>query len=344
MTTPNDPDGARKDAALTVMREHGTIGAGAAVTDLRQLEGGWSRHSWALTVDDPDQGAVEAILRVRPQGAILDTDLGQEYRTYAILADEPVPIPAVYGMADDEDTPFGGPFFAMSRLTGWAPNVWRPKDRRVLEADWDKHRGYAEDLVDALAAIHALPSTRLHGVVTPRDFQQTLTHWHGIQHEMQLVPDPVIEEAYAWARDRTPPPVEPRLVHGDYRIGNCLVDDRRITGVLDWELSFLGDPRFDLGYMGLDYHAGKFAKPGSSLLNAVADREWFHARYAAATGQPVDTDVVRTFSVVGALMLLAILATGVRVYSTGQTDDIRMVWTRFALPGLRQDMIRLMDW
>ena len=75
MSVSPDRTTARQEAALAVMREHGTVGAGARVTALRQLEGGWSRHSWAMTVEDPDRGTVETILRVRPQGAILDTDL-----------------------------------------------------------------------------------------------------------------------------------------------------------------------------------------------------------------------------------------------------------------------------
>jgi aminoglycoside phosphotransferase (APT) family kinase protein len=339
-----DADAARGAAALEAMRDAGTVGTRARVRELTQMEGGWSRHSWALSVGDPDAGELELIVRVRPPGALLDTDLAQEFRTYALLADEPVPTPPLHGLVDADDTPFGGPFFVMGRLPGWSPNVWRPRDRAVLEQDWTSERGYARDLVAALAAIHALPAERLEGVVAPRDFAATLDHWQGVHHAMAMVDDPIVEEAYAWARSREPDPVAPRLVHGDFRIGNCLIADGRVTGVLDWELSFVGDPRFDLGYLALEYHAGKFAKPGSSLLNAVAERDWFDERYAEATGQPVDAEVVRTFSVVGALMLSAILVTGIHEYSQRRTDDIRLVWTRFALPGLRQDMIRLMGW
>jgi aminoglycoside phosphotransferase (APT) family kinase protein len=334
----------RDEAVLAVMRAAGSVGGGARVTELTQLEGGWSRHSWALSVDDPDAGARDLIIRVRPRGALLDTDLAQEFRTYELLADEPVPTPRPHGMEPADDTPFGGAFFVMERLPGWSPNVWRERDRTVLAEDWNGHRRYAADLVAALAGIHALPSERVAGSVVARDFAATLDHWQGVHHEVRLVDDPVIEEAYAWARSRTPDPVAPRLVHGDYRIGNCLIDDGRLTGVLDWELSFFGDPRFDLGYIALDYHAGKFARPGSELLNAVAERDWFLERYTEATGFAVDAEVVRTFSVVGLLMLSAILVTGIRRYADGVTDDIRMAWTRFALPGLRQDMIRLMGW
>jgi hypothetical protein len=43
-------------------------------------------------------------------------------------------------------------------------------------------------------------------------------------------------------------------------------------------------------------------------------------------------------------MLIAILHTGVHVYATGQTTDIRMAWSRFAIPGLRQELMDLMRW
>jgi aminoglycoside phosphotransferase (APT) family kinase protein len=333
----------RARAVLESMRAAGSVGTGAEVTELAQMEGGWSRHSWALKVADPEAGELDLIVRVRPPGALLDTDLAQEYRTYALLADEPVPTPPLHCLVDEAETPFGGPFFVMGRLPGRSPNVWRARDRERLEADWAGERGYAEDLVDALAAIHALPAERLEGIVA-RDFAATLDHWQEVHRTMALVDDPVIEEAYAWARSREPDPVPPRLVHGDYRIGNCLVDAGHITGVLDWELSFVGDPRFDFGYIALDYHAGKMTKPGSALLNSCAERRWFFDRYTEATGRAVDPEVVRTFSVVGALMLSAILVTGIHEYSRGATDDIRLAWTRFALPCLRQDLTRLMAW
>jgi aminoglycoside phosphotransferase (APT) family kinase protein len=169
-------------------------------------------------------------------------------------------------------------------------------------------------------------------------------HWQGVYEEHKLVNDPVVNEAYDWVRSRRPEPVAPSLVHGDYRIGNCLTDGGHVSAILDWELSHVGDPRFDLGYMSLEYHAGKFTSPGSPLLNAVADADWFYARYAELSGRPVDVDVVNTFTALGGLMLFAIMTTGLRVYSRGETTDIRMAWTRFVLPGVRQDLSRLMGW
>jgi aminoglycoside phosphotransferase (APT) family kinase protein len=338
----------KAQALLATMRGAGEAGPDARVTYLEQIEGGWSRHSYAARVDhgDGDGGGGEKayIVRARPRGSTLDTDLGAEFRTFELVAGAPIPTPDVRGFEPAEDTPFEGPFFVMDRLDGHAVNVWRRRDRVALQEDWEGERGIAADLADHLAAIHRIDPAPAAGAIPVRDFAATVDHWHGVYQAARLVADPVVEEAYAWVRSREPDPVPACLVHGDYRIGNCLIDGGRVTGILDWELSFIGDPRFDLGYMALDYHAGKFTAPGSSLLNATADRAWFHERYAEASGRPVDQEAVRTFTAMGALMLFAIMTTGIGVYARGESTDIRLAWGRFVLPGLRQDLVALMDW
>jgi aminoglycoside phosphotransferase (APT) family kinase protein len=338
-------DAAKAAAALALLRGAGAAGERATVTALAQLEGGWSRHTYALEVADPEwPDPVSYIARVRPGDSVLDTDLGQEFRIYEALDDEPVPSPRVHGYEPSEDTPFGGPFFLMEHLPGDAINVWRRRDRDRLSTDWEGERGIAEDFADHLAAIHAVAPEKLAGAAVARDFRATVARWRGIYEEVRLVADPVVEEAYAWVLDNEPPAVTPRLVHGDYRIGNCLIDGGRISGVLDWELASVGDPRFDLGYMALDYHAGRFVSPGSPLLGTVADRTWFERRYEAATGEPVDRSVVNVYATIGALMLFSIMGTGLALYAAGESTDIRAAWSRFVFPGLRADLASLMDW
>ncbi|HEY4277953.1 MAG TPA: phosphotransferase family protein [Conexibacter sp.] len=345
-------DAAKAEALLSTMRAAGAADATSAATYLEQLEGGWSRHSYAARLAHPDRATADNpsgeqayIVRVRPRGSLLDTDLGEEYRTFRLLEEEQaLPTPTTYGFEPSEQTPYDGPFFVMERLGGHAVNVWRKRDRRELEEDWSGQRGIAEDLADHLAGIHAIGAGRARTAATARTFNETVDRWQGVYEQMRLVRDPVVDEAYAWVRSREPDAVKPCLVHGDYRIGNCLIDNGRVSGILDWELCSVGDPRFDLGYMALEYHAGKFTTPGSSLLNATADRAWFHDRYAQRTGSPVDQETVRTFTALGALMLFAIMTTGIRLYADRETTDIRMAWGRFVLPGLRQDLTTLMGW
>lgn len=334
----------KAEALLATMGAAGSASEGDEVTYLEQLEGGFSRHSYAARVRHVDGREGEYIIRARPRASTLDSDLEREFRTFALLVDEPVPTPGVHGFEPSVENPFDGAYFVMDRMKGSAPNVWRERDREALAEDWEGGRGVAEDLVVHLASIHAIDAERAEQAAVVRDFAATVDHWQGVYEEHKLVNDPVVNEAYAWVRSRRPDPVAPSLVHGDYRIGNCLTDGGHVSAILDWELSHVGDPRFDLGYMSLDYHAGKFTSPGSPLLNAVADADWFYARYTELSGRPVDLEVVHTFTALGALMLFAIMTTGLRVYSRGETNDIRMAWTRFALPGVRQDLSRLMGW
>lgn len=85
------------------------------------------------------------------------------------------------------------------------------------------------------------------------------------------------------------------LVHGDYRIANTVVRNGHITAVIDWELAYLGDRRYDLGYVMLEYLAGKFVQPGSLLVCGVAEAEWFLAEYERLSGARPDREVLRTY-------------------------------------------------
>jgi aminoglycoside phosphotransferase (APT) family kinase protein len=334
-------DRERQTVAIAALAGAGALATGEKATGLTQLEGGWSRQAHVLATIDQEGAGREFVIRVKPPGALLDTDLRQEFEVYRLLAARGIAVPVVYAY-EAGDNAFGGPFFVMDRAPGSSPNVWRGRDRRELEANWEGGGSLAEDLLDSLVRIHAVPAGDAPPVLPRRDFEAAVSHWEEVQDSMKLVRDPIVEDAYAWLRDRPPDPCEAALVHGDYRIGNCLNEDGRITAILDWELSYVGDPRYDLGYISLEYEAGRFTKPGSRLLGSIAEREWFMAEYERRSGRPVDPEVVRTYAVLADLMLTAILTTGIRMYVDGRSDDIRMVWTRFALASLRQELTALM--
>jgi aminoglycoside phosphotransferase (APT) family kinase protein len=334
-------DSERQAAALAALASADALGDGERATSLTQLEGGWSRQAYVLATEDAAGATREFVVRVKPEGALLDTDLRQEFEVYRLLGDRGIAVPKVYAYVEEENA-FGGPFFVMDRAPGSSPNVWRRRDRKELEANWADGGSLAEDLLDSLVHIHEVPAAEAPPVLPRRDYAAAVTHWEEVQGAMALVRDPVVEDAYAWLREREPDPVEPTLVHGDYRIGNCLNQDGHITAILDWELSYVGDPRYDLGYISLAYEAGAFTHPGSELIGSIADRDWFFGEYAARSGRPVDLEVVRTYAVLADLMLTAILTTGIRMYVDGRSDDVRMVWTRFALSSLRQELTKLM--
>jgi aminoglycoside phosphotransferase (APT) family kinase protein len=75
-----------------------------------------------------------------------------------------------------------------------------------------------------------------------------LADWHA-RYRALGVDSAAFEWAFRWLEENRPTPIVTTLVHGDFRLGNLMVDSGRVTGVLDWELSHVGDPREDLGWL-----------------------------------------------------------------------------------------------
>jgi aminoglycoside phosphotransferase (APT) family kinase protein len=334
----------RTEAVDAALRDAGELGDGDEVRTLEQLPGGWSRHSFVAHAARAGGGGRRYIVRVKPAGALLDTDLALEYRVYAALAGTGLPTPRVFAFADSEDTPFGGPFIVMEHVDGTAPNMYNREDQARLAEDWAGPRTIAADMVENLARIHGLSDEELPADLPDLGFDDVVARWRSVYEDRHLVRDPVVEEAFDWVAQRAPDAPWPGLVHGDYRIGNTLIADGRVRAILDWELVHRGDVRFDLGYLAMARAAGKHLRARSPLMGTFAEQDWFLERYAQLTGRHVDREVLRTFEMLGIMMLLATQFTAVWMYANGRTTDVRMAWSRFSFAGLRQDMTRLMAW
>jgi aminoglycoside phosphotransferase (APT) family kinase protein len=329
------------EAALESVEE---LSEGERVRQVRQLAGGWSRHSYVVTVSGTGETRRSYVVRVRPRGALLDTDLALEFQLYRALEDVDIPTPRAWALVDEDDTPFGGPFLVMEYIEGRVPNMYGRGDQESLAADWTGPRAIAEDMAATLARLHAVAADRLPADLPALGFGDVLERWRGVYDERRLIRDPVLEEAFDWVAGRVPAEPWPGLVHGDYRIGNTLIDGGRVRAVLDWELAYLGDVRFDLGYLAIPRASGKHLQARSPLMGGFADRGWFMERYGELTGRTVDDETLATFQMLGIMMLLATQITAVRMYADGRTADMRMAWSAFSFAGLRQDMTELMGW
>ena len=96
---------------------------------------------------------------------------------------------------------------------------------------------------------------------------------------------PILALALHWLEANIPPPVTPRLVHGDFRLGNLMFDHGRLTGVLDWELAHLGDWHEDLAFGCMTvWRFSRPDRPGYGLTTV----EDLAAAYQAAGGEAFD--------------------------------------------------------
>ena len=110
---------------------------------------------------------------------------------------------------------------------------------------------------------------------------------------------PILELAFQYLRRRLPDPVEPVLLHGDFRNGNIMFDpEKGVAAILDWELAHIGDPAEDMGWICTN--SWRFGRPDRPV-GGFGDYADLLAGYAAAGGRPIDLPRVRYWQMLGSL-------------------------------------------
>ena len=218
-------------------------------------------------------------------------DMGREHRIIAALGPTAVPVPDALAYCDDVDV-IGAPFYVMSYVEGI---VLHDDATAVAELDGAARAHSGESLVDALVALHAVDVDAVGlGDLARRDelVARQLKRWHA-QFEASKTRDvPAVDRVHELLAARIPPQTESTVVHGDFRLGNCIVDHTGdVRAVLDWEICTLGDPRADVGYV-----LATWAEPGDplraddhnpTLVPGFTTRDVLLARYADRSGRDV---------------------------------------------------------
>jgi aminoglycoside phosphotransferase (APT) family kinase protein len=234
------------------------------------------------------------VLRRPPTGAVLATahDMGREHRILRALADSAVPVPKTVALCLDASVN-EAPFYVMEFVAGdvlTGPEVCE----RVVPAA--RREALGLHVVDTLAALHRLdPDSVGLGDLGRREayLARQLARWKTQWEKSKTRELPEMDEAHAALEARRPEQAAVAIVHGDYRLGNFLVDGAagRIAAVLDWELCTLGDPLADLGYLMNDWNGPGDLSPNASGTGISAtscggfpSREALLARYEASTG------------------------------------------------------------
>jgi aminoglycoside phosphotransferase (APT) family kinase protein len=134
-----------------------------------------------------------------------------------------------------------------------------------------------------------------------------------------------------------PPASKIALVHADYRTGNFLAaPDGEIKGILDWEMTHLGDPMEDVGWVCMR----PWRWLGNELIGGLMDRADFYRMYEEASGLTIDEDAVRFWEVLGNIKFAAIFVTGARSFCDGRTQSPLMALLGRSIPRLE---IEIMD-
>lgn len=344
--TPRGTPVWRTDALIDRLREVLTDRAGAPVevTDLKRFTAGlsWVTISFRMT---PQGGPpTDAILRIGDPGGLLAPYSSRpEALTFTRLnAETDVPVPQVLWCSDDPAF-FGAPFLIVTRMPG---EVLLPRWPGIKhDVPYDSAEPVAEDFARHLAAIHASVwrGTELEeltpGVTSETAIEREIDHWtRHATGPSGRVEDIAMHFAARWMKAHRPPSEEVVLLHGDYRVGNFLVEDGRITGLLDWELTHLGDPDEDLAWAGLRTFGGT-----DTTLSGLLDRRRFYDCYEEASGRRVDPARIQYFEVLAQFKMAAMLIGAEHRLRAGNVHDIRLAVMALQKPATLMGMTKMIE-
>jgi aminoglycoside phosphotransferase (APT) family kinase protein len=289
------------------------------------------------------RGADEWVLRRPPLGAFLPSahDVLREYRVLDALQDTVVRVPRTVLACDDESV-IGAPFYLMEKVDGVVirselPGFFTEAERASI----------GDELVDAMVELHSVAPAAcgLDGFAKPTGYlERQLRRWTG-QLELTMPfsrPLPELQRIGKWLADNRPETHQTTVVQGDYKLDNVMFATEtpaRLVAILDWEMSTLGDPLADLGWM-ISFWREEGDGTGDLFAEAtrgteapgMRTRAELIERYASATGRSVDA---LEWYVVLAIWKLAILLEGSYArHLAGMTDDPFFAQLEYGVPAL----------
>ncbi len=311
-----------------------------------QIAGGHSN----LTFKVDDAAGHSYVLRRPPLGHRLASahDMTREHRIIAGLANTNVPVAPALGLCTDENVN-ELPFYVMSFVDG---HVVREKSvAEKLLGPGGCHRA-SESIVDTMAAIHNvdLVAAGLNDLGKHEDYiARQLKRWHGNIVEQRTRDLPLVDSVFEELMKRIPAQGAATLVHGDYRLDNCMVDSSgNVIAVLDWEICTLGDPMADLGLL-MVYWTGP-QDDASAWANPVNTAEGFmnRAELAERYGKVSGRDISQLdFYVAFAFWKLACIIEGVYARylggALGQKDPAELEPFRLQVEGASQRAASILE-
>ncbi|MEE8473770.1 MAG: phosphotransferase family protein [Myxococcota bacterium] len=250
----------------------------------------------------------------------------REYRVLAALADSDVPHARVLACCEDAEV-LGACFYIMDFVDGWSPLGGLPSP---FDTDPKAKRGLATELVDAIACLGQVDwrAVGLEGFGKPEGFlERQVDRWLHHLSRIKIREIPGLDIAAHWLREHIPPSYKPGIIHGDYQFANVMFHHdapARMAAVVDWEMSTVGDPLLDLGWvlMGWVDPGEETGQVGYFDYAGMPTREELMHRYSVRSGLSVDR--IDYYIVLARFKMACVLEAGYARYLEGGADNPKM--------------------
>jgi aminoglycoside phosphotransferase (APT) family kinase protein len=297
-------------------------GLGSGELHVEPVGDGHSNVTYAITRDD----GTEVIVRRPPRGPLPPSahDVLREARVLSALYGK-ARVPTVFAVSDGGV--IGCPFYVMERVQGHVITTAIPSELDTVE---DRRR-MGEELVDALVEVHAIDwqAAGLEGFGKPTGYlERQLKRFLGLWEHNRTREIPAVETVAEWLKANFPDSGPSTVVHGDYRLGNTMFAPdapARLCAIFDWEMSTIGDPLADLGYMCTlwvdrdDPSLGMFELGGITREEGFPLRAELVARYEERSGRSM-TDI-RWYQTLALWKSIVFMEGNYKRAVAGATDD-----------------------
>jgi aminoglycoside phosphotransferase (APT) family kinase protein len=314
---------------------------------VEQFPSGFSNLTYMIKVGERD-----LVLRRPPFGRKAKTahDMGREYRILSALNPVFPYCPKTLVYTDDESV-MGAPFYVMERIRGIIIRKDLPKG---LEYTPEEARRLCENLLDVQYELHSVDYKKigLEDFGKPEGYvRRQVEGWSRRYIEARTPDAPDYEKVMEWLHEKMPGEIDKvSIIHNDYKLDNVVLSPENpleIIGVLDWEMSTLGDPLMDLG-SSIAYWIEENDPPNLQAIRIMPTnmpgaltRKELVDRYAERLGISIENfDFYLCFGI----FRLAVIAQQIyyRFYH-GQTKDERFQMLIFAVQILEETALNLME-
>ena len=331
-----DPD-KPNDLASAFEEELRRGGLGGSVTAWSRLTTGASRETFKAEVVDLGVGqtnrpsSVQSLIvqRERPGSQKQPDGMAAEAAVVAAAGKAGVPVAeVVLTNGERQRTAFGPSFFATRAVAG------ETLARRILRDEQysDARSKLISQLGGALAMLHQADPA----VVRNANSTDELAAYRDIADDMGMV-SPAFEFAFRWLQSNRPERDETALVHGDFRLGNLIVDSQGLVAVIDWELAHVGDPMEDLAWLCVK--AWRFG--GEAPVAGIGEYHELFDAYEQAGGGPVDSDAVLWWQVLGSLKWGIMCGIQLAAHRSGAYRSLELAAIGCRIPEQEHDVLSL---
>lgn len=310
-----------RDLEFIAQRLRDRLPGGASLRRVVALSAGHSNETYLLE-------GLDRVLRMPPssEGLLPTYDMGRQYAVLARVhscADSP-PVPAVFDLCEDPRL-IGAPFFTMQWLPGESFEYVLPQ--WIVDGAAEATSAVCAQWIDAVLRVANVP---FDGLPLPaRAPVEEVAHWRDVARGADA-PRELVD--LLDALHSSPPRASGAqvLVHGDAKYANCQWQHGRLVGLFDWEMTHVGDPLFDLGYL-ISFFSKRSARV--AMFGFRQEGWWPRSRIVDTWEQRTGRRAVdlHLHEAVAMCKIAAILALGIALHRRGGSHDDRFAYWSTAL-------------